>query len=133
MLALHRRTVPSPANPTFARKINLSQKYGRLLRTILSKHKGKVQNFHGQTMAKNRTFSFSARFHCQNTLRFGKHIFMSKVDLHHFNGQSTKFSWTNRLYNITRLVGVVLSFSLRRKWVGREKGLAQYTSVVHAH
>ena len=45
---------------------------------------------------KPHVFVLSTCFHCQNTLRFGKHIFMGKVQ--HFYWQSMKFLWTNRYH-----------------------------------
>ena len=50
-------------------------------------------NFNGQKL---HVSVLSTCFHCQNTLRFGKHIFMGKVQ--HFYWQSMKFLWTNRYH-----------------------------------
>ena len=47
-------------------------------------------NFDGQKL---HIFIFSTCFCGQNMLRFGRHIFMGKVQ--HFHEQSTMFSWAN--------------------------------------
>ena len=72
----------------------------------------------------NCTFSFSAHvfivkthYALANIFSWAKYnIFMGKAHAS-FHGQT-------ELHVITCLIGVVLSFSLRRKWVGLEKGLA---------
>ena len=91
---------------------------------------GKVQNFHGETkisMPKTARFCYvfivKTRFALANIFSWAKYnIFM---------GKAQSFHEQTELRVITHLVGVVLSCSLRRKWVGREKGLAQHTSVIH--
>ena len=58
--------------------------------------------------------------------------FHGQIKVQHFHGQSTKFHGQTELRVITRLVGVVHSSELLATpevGVGREKGLAQYTSV----
>ena len=87
----------------------------------------------------------TARFRSQHMFSLSKYVTLWQT---YFHGQSATFSWAKynifmgkaqsfhgqtELRVITRLVGVVLSCSLRRKWVGREKGLAQYTSIVYGH
>ena len=74
----------------------------------------------------NRTFSFSAHVFIVKTRYALANIFSwAKYDI--FMGKAQSFHGQTELRVITRLVGVVLSCSLHRKWVEREK--AQYTSV----
>ena len=57
---------------------------------------------HKFQLPKPHVFVLSTCFHCQNALRFGKHIFMGKV--RHFHGQAQSFHGQTELRAPTMLV-----------------------------
>ena len=95
-------------------------------------------NFNGQKphVFVLSTFSLSKDIMLWQTYFHGQSATFSWAKYNIFMGKAQSFHGQTELRVITRLVGVVhvvLSCSLRRKWVGREKGLAQYTSIVYGH
>ena len=95
---------------------------GQYYQNIFSWAKYKIfMGKHKISMSKNHMFRSQHVFIVKTHYALANIFSWAKYNI--FMGKAPSFHGKTELHVITHLIGVVLSFSVCQKWVGREKGL----------